>query len=236
MEVPVLEKIGHSARRANALAGQLGARRYLEIGVSTGQTFRGVKIAERTGVDPAFRFDVSEVTDEFTRLVPSTSDLFFANEPLFPSYDVVFIDGLHTFEQVVRDLSNVMLRTHRRSVIILDDTLPNDVYSAIPNVAATMRHRKAAGNNDTAWHGDVFKSVFYIHDFWPSLNYRTVVGSGNPQTIVWRSPNGHRAPLFNNLETISRLSYFDLQEHMEVLRRSSEDEAISLCVAEIVGL
>lgn len=222
-----------SARRINALALKLGSRRYLEIGVSSGATFRDVQVLERTGVDPAFAFDTNEIAGELTRLVPQTSDEFFAVEPQFPPYDIIFIDGLHTFEQVVRDFSNALLRSHRHSVLILDDTVPNDVYSAIPDHRATFRYRKAAGIEDGSWHGDVFKSVFYIHDFWPSLNYRTISGSGNPQTLVWRANGMRRRPLFNNLERISRLTYFDLQEHIGVLQMVGEDDAIAACVAEV---
>ena len=137
--------MNHSARRINAIANRLDARRYLEIGVCDGGTFRDVEIAERTGVDIEFRFDVNEAANEFTRFVNATSDKFFESEPLFPPYDLVFIDGLHTFEQVVRDFSNTLLCTHRRSVVIIDDTVPSDVYSALPDENATHRFRKAGG-------------------------------------------------------------------------------------------
>lgn len=228
--------MNQSAHVANALARQIGARRYLEIGVSAGATFRDIEIVERTGVDPNFLFDINGLTNECTRLVASTSDEFFATEPLSPLYDIVFIDGLHTFEQVVRDFSNALVRTHRHSVLILDDTLPNDVYSAIPDPVATQRYRKKANVDSGQWHGDVFKIVFYIHDFWPSLNYRTITGTGNPLTIVWRANKHSRQPLLNNLEKISRLTYFDLQEHLEVLRTATSDEAIAQCVAELEAI
>lgn len=228
--------MNHSARRLNTLAAKIGGRRYLEIGVNNGATFRDITIAERTGVDPDFRFNTSEVIDDFTRLIPTTSDDFFTAEPLFPLYDVVFIDGLHTFEQVVRDFANTLLRTHRQSVILLDDTIPNDVYSAIPDQQAALRYRTATGSNDGSWMGDVFKMIFYIHDFWPSLNFRTIVGSGNPQTLVWRASGLARPPLFGNLEKISRLTYFDLQEHFNVLKPAAEDDAISLCISESKSL
>jgi hypothetical protein len=225
-----------AARRVNTLAHLLNGRRYLEIGVENGGTFRGVEMAERTGVDPVFLFDTSSLADEFTRFVPKTSDEFFATEPLFPSYDVIFIDGLHTFEQVVRDLSNVLLRTHRRSVIILDDTVPSDVYSALPEQSMAIKYRKAAGGSGGSWHGDVFKTVFYIHDFWPSLNYRTIVDASNPQTLVWRANGVRRLPLFNSLEAICRLNYFHMRENMDVMQTAVEEEAIALCVAEVKAL
>jgi hypothetical protein len=239
--------MNHSARRLNALAKGLEARRYLEIGVEAGETFGDVAIAERTGVDPHFTFDTGALADDHTRFVAATSDEFFDREPFLPPYDIVFIDGLHRFAQVVRDFSNTLLRTHARSVIVLDDTVPNDVYSSLPSQAEAIHWRAQAGSRDGAWHGDVFKVVFYLHDFWPGLNYRTIVGSGNPQTIVWRKSNGgnkkklsfwkkdagRTKPLFDDLEHISRLTYFDLQEHLDILQTVPEDEAIGLCLGEL---
>jgi hypothetical protein len=35
------------------------------------------------------------------------------------------------------------------------------------------------------------------------------------------------------LERISRLTYFDLQEHIGVLQMVGEDDAIAACVAEV---
>jgi Methyltransferase domain len=227
--------LNHSARRINALAAHLNAKRYLEIGVSTGTTFQDVAIAERTGADPAFAFDIHSLTNETTRLLPQTSDSFFATEPMSSLFDIVFIDGLHTFEQVVRDFSNAILHTHSRSVIVIDDTLPDDVYSAHPDLDAIGRYRRSIGSGAAAWHGDVFKIIFYVHDFWPGLNYRTIVKSGNPQTLVWRAKAKERTPLYNNLEKISRLTYFDLLDHMTVLQPADEEEAINLALAQLNG-
>jgi hypothetical protein len=228
--------MNNSARRANDLARQLGSRRYLEIGVLHGTTFRDVEIADRTAVDPGFGFDTSELANESTRFFRQTSDAFFAEAPILPLYDVVLIDGMHTFEQVVRDLSNVLLRTHHRSAIILDDTVPDDVYSTVKDGLASYNYRKVDHAPARGWQGDVYKTVFYIHDFIPSLNYRTIIGEGNPQTIVWRANGVHRSPVFGDLERISRLSYFEFQDHLAVLQPASGAEAIALCIAEIQAL
>jgi hypothetical protein len=222
-----------TAHRVNALARQLGSRRYLEIGVLHGTTFRGVEIAERTAVDPGFGFDTNELANESTRFFRQTSDTFFVNEPMSPQYDVVLIDGMHTFEQVVRDLSNVLLRTHQRSVIILDDTVPDDVYSTVKDGAASYDYRKLDTAPARGWQGDVYKALFYIHDYVPGLDYRTIMGAGNPQTLVWRANGVRRSPVFDDLERISRLSYFELQDHLAVLQPATEDEAIALCIAGV---
>lgn len=232
---PVRRPPAHSARRINALARRLGARRYLEIGVSTGQTFRAVEIAERTGVDPNFRFDVAEVANATTHLHAMRSDAWFAQAGEADPFDIVFIDGLHVFEQVVRDLTNTLARTSWRSPILIDDTVPIDVFSSLTSQREAVRLRQAVGGTGGAWHGDVFKIVFLIHDFFPFLDYRTITGSGNPQTLVWRAGGLARKPLFDNLERISRLDWFALQSHAPILQTATEDEAIDLCVRAIEG-
>lgn len=226
----------HSARRINALARRLGARRYLEIGVSKGNTFRAIEVAERTGVDPNFGFDTAEVANATTHLHAMRSDAWFAETSAGTSFDIVFIDGLHVFEQVVRDLTNTLARTSWRSAILIDDTVPVDVFSSLTSQRDAVRLREAfGGKSGAAWHGDVFKIVFLIHDFFPFLDYRTITGSGNPQTLVWRSGGITRKPLFDNVERISRLDWFALQTHADILQTTTEDEAIDLCVRAIEG-
>ena len=96
-----------------------------------------------------------------------------------------------------------------------------------------MEYRKTTGSDDHSWHGDTFKVVFALHDFHRGLDYRTIVGSGNPQTLIWRSKKGWRRPVFDSMEAISRLTYFDLLEWSEVLRECSEDEAIEFCLGAL---
>ncbi|HWT09890.1 MAG TPA: class I SAM-dependent methyltransferase [Roseomonas sp.] len=232
---PPRRRPNHSARRINALAHRLGARRYLEIGVNAGQTFRDVEIAERVGVDPDFRFDTAELADATTRLHAMESDTWFASVGGASPFDIAFIDGLHVFEQVVRDLTNTLARTGWRSAILIDDTVPVDVFSSLPSHRDAIRFRRQSGGANAQWHGDVFKIIFLIHDFFPFLDYRTIVGSGNPQTLVWRAAGLARRPVFNDVERISRLDWFALQAHPDVMQTAAEAEAIDLCVRAIEG-
>lgn len=232
---PHHRRVNHSARRINALAGRLGARRYLEIGVHEGRTFLGVEVPERVGVDPRFAFDTAAVANDTTVLHAMTSDRFFAEAAGTGPFDIVFIDGLHVFEQVVRDLTNTLAWTGWRSAILIDDTVPSDVFSTHRVQQEALRMRREAGGQSLDWHGDVFKIPFLIHDFFPVLDYRTITGADNPQTLVWRAPGAPRQPVFNDLERISRLTWFDLQAHREVLRPAREDEAIELCVRALEG-
>ena len=224
-----------SARRINKLAAGLGATRYVEIGVNKGVTFHAVAIAQRTAVDPKFALNPIEFQDANTQFFEVTSDDYFQRLASDVAPDIYFLDGLHTFEQTLRDFNNCVVHSHSRTVWLIDDTHPVDVYSTLTNSKRTMLFRHETGNKGLAWHGDVFKLVCYIHDFIPTLSYRTLVGTGNGQTLVWRANTNRRIPRFNNLETISRLSYFDFRDNRDIFSECAEDEAVQTCISEVTG-
>lgn len=223
-----------SVRRLNRLIGALQARSYLEIGVFRAGTFSRVEAATRIGVDPRFRVDTRPLAAmPGVTTVEATSDAYFQAVAVDTTFDVAYLDGLHLFEQTYRDLCNVLAHAHRRTVVLLDDTVPSDAYSALRDSRQALRFRRASGSERREWHGDTYKVVFAMHDFHPSWDYRTIVGSGNGQTLVWRSSAGPRSPVFDSMEAISRLSYFDAMDRMDVFRTASEDEAFDACLAGV---
>src|SRR4030067_205405 len=72
---------------------------YLEIGVQNGVTYSAVKCNNKIGIDPAFIENYPHIG-----LAKTTSDDYFKNG--CGKFDIVFIDGLHTYEQIKRDLNN----------------------------------------------------------------------------------------------------------------------------------
>lgn len=231
MNSPILP-VNHSACRVNAIAKSINAQNYLEIGVGYGTTLFSVDVKNKIGVDPSFAFDKSTIDMPNLRLVEEKSDMFFSKLPLSIEFDIIFIDGLHTFEQTYRDLCNSLVHLNKGGVILIDDTRPCDIYSTSQDYEKCCKARQEQGNLNGAWNGDAFKVVYALHDFHPALNYRTIVGEEQPQTLVWLSNLGWREPLFNSLEKISRLSYFDLLDHENILRYSSWENAIDLCLTE----
>jgi methyltransferase family protein len=222
-----------TSNRLNRLAEALGARSYLEIGVEQGMTFELVKVAERTAVDHTFAFDTADLLSETTTFAEMTSDEFFSDLPAGRQFDLIYVDGMHTFEQTYRDLCNCILHSHPRTAILVDDTLPADVYSSLRDEDQALAFREAAGGESTAWHGDTYKVVFAVHDFHLGLDYRTIVGAGNPQTLIWRSNAGRRQPLLDSMEAISRLTYFELIDQIDVLRQYPEELTLNECIAAI---
>ena len=92
-----------SIRRLKTIQQIINAKRYLEIGVQAGTTFRSLKLDHMDGVDPRFLFDVNRVVGEGRHLHEMTSDQFFLKNLGVEKYDLVFIDGLHTYDQTYRD-------------------------------------------------------------------------------------------------------------------------------------
>jgi len=107
---------------------------YLEIGCDQNQVFSKIKIEKKIGVDP-----VSGGT------IRDTSDNFFKKNNI--RFDIIFIDGLHEYDQVKKDINNSLSFLNDNGVIFLHDCMPRGfIYQAVP---------RARG----AWNGDVWKNI-----------------------------------------------------------------------------
>jgi hypothetical protein len=230
-----------AADRINKLIRLYEARSYLEIGVNNGTTFFSVKAPLKVAVDPNFRFDHSKKETLGEVYLPLTSDTFFADfarhaqASLFadeqgrPVFDIIYIEGLHTFEQSLRDFENSLSYCHENTLWILDDTVPCDPWSAVPDQALSLQWRRGAGMLGGQWHGDVYKTVFAIHDRYPRFSYCTVMDAGNPQTVLWQAgPLPGRKPRFSSPEEIAGLDYFSVLRHADILMPIQENQLCAL--------
>jgi glycosyltransferase involved in cell wall biosynthesis len=128
--------------------------KYLEIGVENGYTFNNVHFLNKTGVDPLPNF-------ESDKLIIKTSDDFFENLDVNTKFDIVFIDGLHQCEQVLKDVNNSIKFLNKNGIILLDDIIPlnHDEQLKIP-----IKHHYQNGILKTLvpWTGDVWKTMYHI--------------------------------------------------------------------------
>ncbi len=161
------------------------SRTYLEIGVEHGFTFEAVVASTKVAVDPNIRFSTWPKYSGI-ELNSSPSDNYFAESDSQRIFDVIFIDGLHTAEQTWKDFCNSLVRVKDGGIIILDDTVPSDSFSAIPSEVEAYKQRERANvPNDFSWHGDVFRLIPHISEVFPKFNYATVVDTPNPFTVFW---------------------------------------------------
>ena len=139
----------------------LRPRLYVEIGVDTGRTLSLARPPTRAiGVDPAARESgVTFAAD--TRLFALESDAFFAGEAeaalAGEPIALAFVDGLHLFEQALRDFIHVERHAAPDSVVLFHDCLPLD--------RATASRKRATG----FWTGDVWKIVPVLARHRPDL-------------------------------------------------------------------
>ncbi len=130
----------------NSLIEKYNYSNYLEIGVQAGHTFDKIRIKTKHSVDPAASVSVD---------YPIDSDTFF-KEYCNQKYDIIFIDGLHHCDQVLRDISNSINFLSKDGTIVIDDTLPkNEEMQKVPR-DTTPNIGNGPGK---PWTGDVWKAV-----------------------------------------------------------------------------
>lgn len=107
----------------NDIIRQIHAQTYLEIGISCGSNFAAIHCNQKVGVDP----DSNARAATFHL----TSDDFFALN--CDTFDVIFIDGLHHWEQVRRDMENALSCLSHHGVIVCHDMNPtSELMQKVP--------------------------------------------------------------------------------------------------------
>jgi Methyltransferase domain len=147
---------------------------YVEIGIRKGFSLAmALPGTPRIGIDPAPAL-AKELPD--TRTYVLTSDEFFARHDLGElvsgPVELAFIDGLHLFEQVLRDFINLERYAASDSVILLHDCLPFD-------------DRTSSREQTTEFYsGDVWKAALALMRVRPDLEMATVRTAPTGLTMV----------------------------------------------------
>lgn len=129
-------------------------KKYLEIGVAEGNNYRLISCESKTGVDPKAP-DIK--AKGFYQM---TSDEFF-EYPLgnvSTGFDIVFIDGLHLYEQVVKDIVNSLNHMMVGGYIVIHDCKP------WPNTCG-----REPENPRAPWNGDVFRAIIWFKQTHPNF-------------------------------------------------------------------
>lgn len=225
----------NTAQRINTIARQFRMENYLEIGVEKGITFRDVMIERKTAVDIDFRFDYQSLASPQVKFYAGPSDDFFRDTASGAPFDLIFIDGLHHFEQVFRDFTNALARSHDQTIIIVDDVFPVDVFSSLRSNSLQARLDYDPQSERRAWHGDVFRFVFMLNQFFPAYSYSTTrPEDGNPQTYIYRSPRTVQHPP-KSLLAIEHMNYFELLEERAVFNFAPEVDVLREIAAFLSG-
>lgn len=106
--------------------------KYLEIGSDNNHCFNSIPVIDKTGVDPKQGGNVRTTSDEF----------FSKNKKIF---DVIFVDGLHTFDQSRKDIINSINFLNINGYLFIHDLLPRNFMEEFTPPMGTP------------WCGDVWK-------------------------------------------------------------------------------
>jgi hypothetical protein len=94
-----------------------------------------------------------------------TSDSFFATQSRYLlkyGIDVCLVDGLHTYEQAVRDILNSLSHLKKGGVILVHDCNPDSALMARPAFGIEELIRLGIPNWDGRWSGDVWKAIVHL--------------------------------------------------------------------------
>ena len=109
-------------------------KKYLEIGCFDDELFNQVNCHQKVGVDPVSGGTIRETSNQF----------FKKNNE---NFDCIFIDGLHEYNQVKKDIENSLKFLNDGGTILLHDCMPDNYYAqAIPRC-------------QWDWNGDVWKAI-----------------------------------------------------------------------------
>jgi hypothetical protein len=159
---------------------------YLEIGCDRNQSFSNINIDKRVGVDP-----VEGGTHKMT------SDEFFLNNN--DKFDIIFIDGLHQYEQVIKDVKNSLNCLTKNGIILLHDCLPRTLWNQVyPRI-----------NSD--WNGDVWKAIVECRTY-ENIDTYTCIADRGIGVIV---PRKNMNKLILNKSDFRRLKYKDYYQNHE---------------------
>jgi glycosyltransferase involved in cell wall biosynthesis len=188
----------------------LAPENVVEIGIDQGQSLSLVcppTIA--IGVDP--RPQITFPTRAESHIFPETSDEFFAQNRLAAllagrPLGVGFIDGLHLYEQALKDFIHLEAHCGPRSMILIHDTVPLD--------EATQSR-----NCDTQFHtGDIWKIVLCLKHYRRDLDVFTIATPLTGLTVVTGFNVESRAFSDSYEEAVSRFvnkPFSDIESNLE---------------------
>jgi len=194
------------------------AHTYLEIGVEAGDCFLQIKARRKFAVDPNFnittekkiKWMVRNIFNVTARYYQSTSDGFFAKFNTNKGLDVVFVDGLHTYQQSLKDVQNALDCLRKGGVIIMHDCNPPNEVAAIPADFYDYRTLSSLPGWSGEWCGDVWKTICYLRSSRDDLNV-FVLDCDRGLGIITRGKPETRLELTE--EKLDRLTYDDLAKN-----------------------
>ena len=169
--------------------------KYLEIGCDKDDNFSKIQAKIKIGVDPQRGGTIRMTSDEF----------FKKNNE---NFDIIFLDGLHTYEQTIKDIQNSLNIISEKGVILIHDCLPKKIWNQI--VPRVYGH----------WNGDVWKAIVHSRTFDQADTYTIIADHG--LGIIFKRQNRNLLNL--KITNFKKLKYADYyNNHMKFMNLINYD-------------
>lgn len=221
--------------------------RYLEIGTLEGSSFFPIRCKNKVAVDPVFLIplkvklkwiyaDFQNINNKYFEM---TSDDFFMNKKEFLQNkaipDVVFIDGLHTFEGSLKDVLSSLKYINKEGVIIMHDCYPPHSAAATPASSYDEAINLDIEGWTNEWCGDVWKTIAYLKEKFSNELEISVLDTDYGLGIIRCKENSIQnfeidRSLFNK---INKLKYETLQKEPEYLINLKDENFLNVITKEI---
>jgi len=222
-------------------------KRYLEIGCERGYSFLPLKVKYKVAVDPNFRipkkrklrwlFKVPENINN--KFFEEKSDDFFINRKNYlrrkKQFDVVLVDGMHTFRASLNDVLNSFNYLNIEGIIIMHDCLPPH-KAAATTYCPTPKEQETINGWDGIWCGDVWKTIVYLRrkhlDIVDICVVNTDFGLGlvRPKGQVSHENLKIDEELFSEID---RLDYKDLMDNIKSMLNLKSSEYLTTIIEDI---
>ncbi|MDD5465376.1 MAG: class I SAM-dependent methyltransferase [Candidatus Omnitrophica bacterium] len=203
-----------------ALLDKIKGKTYLEIGTDYGNSFFAIHAKRKIAVDPHFKLKLKKkikgvivniLNFRKEMFFEVTSDDFFLNNSnLFDKnkLDVALDDGLHTYEQSLKDVLNVLKYLNNAGFIVLHDCNPESESEA----------SHLALQSGGPWCGDVWKTIVHLRSLRSDLRVFVldcdhgvgVVTRGKPENMLNYTPEDIRLMPYSGLEA-NRIKLLNLK-------------------------
>jgi len=185
----------------NSLIAKYGYKSYLEVGTQDpNSNFHKINAEHKVSLDPFPRGEVTFV---------GTSDEYFESISEDIKYDIIFIDGLHHDDQVLKDIENSLNHLSDNGTIVCHDCLP------------TTEDMQSRNDHGKEWTGDVWKAIAQLRVERIDLDIKVVntdYGCGIIRV-------GSNIPYEPNVENYKTYSYYNIHKY-KMLNVISPEEFI----------
>ena len=158
----------------NILIKNYDYKSYLEIGTQNpNSNFNKIDIEYKVSIDPFPRGEVTFI---------GTSDEYFESISDEVKFDIIFIDGLHHDDQVLKDIHNSVNHLNQNGIIVCHDCLP------------TTEKQQERNDHGGVWLGDVWKAIAKLRVESTNLDIKIVDTDLGCGLIKLGNPEQYPAP------------------------------------------